>query len=52
MSPEVLAAASTSVGPAEHKKVGTTQVLVQGNATPEVARLLEGEGVRGLESKN
>jgi len=38
---QVMAAASTSVGPAEHRKLGTTQVLVQGNATPEAARLLE-----------
>ncbi|KAF2352947.1 SUI1 domain [Trinorchestia longiramus] len=37
---QVLAAASTSVGPAEHKPQGTVQILVQGNATGEVAKLL------------
>lgn len=35
-----IAAASTCVGPAEHKPQGTTQVLVQGNATADVAKLL------------
>uniref|UniRef100_A0A2P2I1D3 Eukaryotic translation initiation factor 2D-like n=2 Tax=Hirondellea gigas TaxID=1518452 RepID=A0A2P2I1D3_9CRUS len=35
-----MAAASTSVGPAEHKPQGTIQILVQGNATLEIAKLL------------
>ena len=40
---QVIAAASTSVGPAENKPQGTTQILVQGNATGDIAKLLLGE---------
>lgn len=39
---QVLAAASTSIGDAEHKPQGTRQILVQGNATAEIAKLLLG----------
>lgn len=37
---QVGVAASTSVGPAEHKPQGTTQVLVQGNQVAFIGRLL------------
>ncbi|KAK3851197.1 hypothetical protein Pcinc_042143 [Petrolisthes cinctipes] len=37
---QVGVAASTSVGPAEHKPAGTTQVLVQGNQVAFIAKLL------------
>ncbi|XP_063607889.1 eukaryotic translation initiation factor 2D-like [Penaeus indicus] len=37
---QVGVAASTSVGPAEHKPQGTTQVLVQGNQVAFVSKLL------------
>ncbi|XP_071516840.1 eukaryotic translation initiation factor 2D isoform X2 [Panulirus ornatus] len=37
---QVGVAASTSVGPAEHKPQGTTQVLIQGNQVAFVGRLL------------
>ncbi|CAL4122802.1 unnamed protein product, partial [Meganyctiphanes norvegica] len=37
---QVGVAASTSVGPAEHKPMGTTQILIQGNQINFVAKLL------------
>lgn len=40
---QVGVAASTSVGPAEHKPAGTTQVLVQGNQVAFIAKLLLGK---------
>ena len=40
---QVGVAASTSVGPAEHKPQGTTQVLVQGNQVAFIGKLLLGE---------
>lgn len=40
---QVGVAASTSVGPAEHKPQGTTQVLIQGNQVSFVCKLLLGK---------
>lgn len=40
---QVGVAASTSVGPAEHKPQGTTQVLVQGNQVAFIGKLLLGK---------
>lgn len=42
---QVIAAASTSVGPAEHKPQNTTQILVQGNAVADIAKLLLGNNM-------
>ena len=40
---QVGVAASTSIGPAEHKPQGTTQILVQGSQVTFISKLLLGK---------